>query len=162
MNKQVSWNYSDRIYEILNENFERIRLRLDVKTLDEYYNPSQVDSQLFAQNQRQFMQSTENLTIKTTNDNRTFTDLNLRMSKRSLQTTISTFKIDYTLVNRVELNWPLLFTHIIVRLKSSIIYHFITIRFEFQENSSTSLTDVERLAVGRLIELLPPFFNEKQ
>jgi hypothetical protein len=65
-------------------------------------------------------------------------------------------------VNRVELNWPLLFTHIIVRLKSSIIYHFITLRFEFQETSSSSLTDTERLAVGRLIQLLPAFFNEKK
>lgn len=65
-------------------------------------------------------------------------------------------------MNRVELNWPILFTHIIVRLKSSIIYHFITLRFEFQGNSSSSLTDTERLAVGKLIELLPPFFNEKK
>ncbi len=65
-------------------------------------------------------------------------------------------------MSRVELNWPILFTHIIVRLKSSIIYHFITLRFEFQGNSSSSLNDTERLAVGRLIELLPPFFNEKK
>ncbi len=65
-------------------------------------------------------------------------------------------------MNRVELNWPILFTHIIVRLKSSIIYHFVTLRFEFQANASSSLTDPERLAVGKLIELLPPFFNEKK
>ncbi len=50
----------------------------------------------------------------------------------------------------------------IVHLKSSIIYHFITLRFEFQGNASSSLTDTERLAVGKLIELLPPFFNEKK
>ncbi|CAF4748385.1 unnamed protein product, partial [Rotaria sp. Silwood2] len=67
-----------------------------------------------------------------------------------------------SLVNRIELNWPILFTHVIVRLKSSIIYHLITLRFEFQSNSSSSLTDTERLAVGRLIELLASSFNEKQ
>jgi hypothetical protein len=65
-------------------------------------------------------------------------------------------------VSRVELNWPMLFTHIIVRLKSSIMYHFVTLRFEFQASSSASLTDTERLSVGKLIELLPPFFNEKK
>ncbi len=65
-------------------------------------------------------------------------------------------------MNLIELDWPALFTHIIVRLKSSIIYHFVTLRFEFQGNSSTSLTDTERLAVGKIIELLPPFFNEKK
>jgi hypothetical protein len=64
-------------------------------------------------------------------------------------------------VNRVELDWPILFTHIIVQLKSSIIYHFVTLRFEFQANSSSSLTDTERLAVGKLIELLSSFFIEK-
>jgi hypothetical protein len=64
-------------------------------------------------------------------------------------------------VNRVELDWPILFTHIIVQLKSSIIYHFVTLRFGFQANSSSSLTDTERLAVGKLIELLSSFFIEK-
>ncbi len=64
-------------------------------------------------------------------------------------------------MNRVQLDWPILFTHIIVQLKSSIIYHFVTLRFEFQANSSSSLTDTERLAVGKLIELLSSFFIEK-
>ncbi len=64
-------------------------------------------------------------------------------------------------MNRVQLDWPILFTHIIVQLKSSIIYHFVTLRFEFQANSSSSLTDTERLAVGKLIESLSSFFIEK-
>ncbi|UJR33490.1 hypothetical protein I4U23_020935 [Adineta vaga] len=123
---------------------------------------SQSDSQLYTQYQRHFMQSTENLNINSNNSNRAFTDLNLRMSKRSIHSNIPTLKIDYTLVTRIDLNWSLLFAHIIAQLKSSIIYHFVTLRFEFQSNSSTSLTDEERLAVGKLIELLPPFFNEKK
>lgn len=65
-------------------------------------------------------------------------------------------------MNRVELNWPILFTHIIIRLKSSIIYHFVTLRFEFQANASSSLNDTERLAVGKLIELLSSIFNERK
>ena len=56
----------------------------------------------------------------------------------------------------------MLFTHLIVRLKLSIIYHFITLRFEFQSNASSSLTDKERLAVGKLVELLPPFSNDRK
>ncbi|CAF0739021.1 unnamed protein product [Rotaria sp. Silwood1] len=160
-NKQVCSQGVYNIVEILNENFEKIRLRLNIKTLDEYYNISQSYSQLFTQ-QQQFAQSTETLNIKSTNDDRAFTDLNLRVSKRSLHTTMQTFKIDYSLVNRTELNWPILFTHIIVRLKPSIIYHLVTLRFEFQSNSSSSLNDTERLAVGKLIQLLASFFNEKQ
>jgi len=68
---------------------------LDVKTLDEYYNTSQSYSQLFTQNQRQFSQSTENVIANPKNDDRTFTDLNLRLSKLNLRTKLPTFKIDY-------------------------------------------------------------------
>ncbi|CAF4073615.1 unnamed protein product [Rotaria sp. Silwood2] len=161
--EQISSQCVYNIFEVLSENFEKIRLRLNIKTLDEYYNISQSYSQLsIQQQQHQFAQSTENLNTKSTNDDRAFTDINLRVSKRSLHTTVQTFKIDNSLVNRIELNWPILFTHVIVRLKSSIIYHLITLRFEFQSNSSSSLTDTERLAVGRLIELLASSFNEKQ
>ena len=66
------------------------------------------------------------------------------------------------LVNRIELDWPLLFNHLIVRLKPSLIYHFITLRLEFQGSISTQLVDTERLYVGKLIELLPLFLNEKK
>ncbi len=66
-----------------------------MKTLDEYYNTSQSYSHLFTQQQRQFAHSTENLNTSSTSDNRGFTDLNLRISKRSFHTVISTFKIDY-------------------------------------------------------------------
>ncbi|CAF0727926.1 unnamed protein product [Adineta ricciae] len=160
--EQISGKNRDHICEILTENFERIRLCLGVKTLDGYYNNSLSDSQLYTPYPPNFMHSTESLNLISSNSNRAFTDLNLRMSKRSINSTTPMFKINYALVNRVVLNWPLLFTHIIAQLKSSIIYHFVTLRFEFQSNSSTSLTDEERLAVGRLIELLPPFFNEKK
>jgi hypothetical protein len=68
---------------------------LDVKTLDEYYNTFQSYSQLFTQNQRQFTQSTENVVVNPKNDDRTFTDLNLRLSKLNLRTKLPTFKIDY-------------------------------------------------------------------
>ncbi|CAF1007164.1 unnamed protein product [Rotaria sordida] len=162
-NEQTRSQYMFNICEILNENFEKIRLRLNVKALDEYYNIPKSYSQLYTQRQQQqFAQSTETLNIKSTNDDRAFTDLNLRGSKRSLHSIIQTFKIDCSLVNRIELNWPILFTHIIARLKPSIIYHLVTLRFEFQTNSSSSLTDAERLAVGKLIQLLTSFSNEKQ
>ncbi len=68
---------------------------MDVKTLDEYYNTFQSYSQLFTQNQRQFTQSTENVVVNPKNDDRTFTDLNLRLSKLNLRTKLPTFKIDY-------------------------------------------------------------------
>jgi hypothetical protein len=68
---------------------------LDVKTLDEYYNTSQSYSQLFTQNQRQFTQSTEKAVVNPKTDDRSFTDLNLRLSKLNLRTKLPTFKIDY-------------------------------------------------------------------
>jgi hypothetical protein len=64
-----------------------------MKTLDEYYNTSQSYSQLFSQ--RQFAHSTENLSKNPTDDDRVFTDLNLRISKRSVNIILPTFKIDY-------------------------------------------------------------------
>jgi hypothetical protein len=76
---------------------EKIRLRLDIKTLDECYNTSPSYSQLFSQ--RQFAQSTENLNKNPTKDDRAFTDLNLRISKRSFHTINPTFKIDYVCLN---------------------------------------------------------------
>lgn len=95
--------------EILSENFERICLRLDVKSLDEYYNTSHSYSQLFTQQQRQFANSTENLNVTPTNDDRAFTDLNLRISKRSLHRIIPTFKIDYVCLHYFYTKLKLIF-----------------------------------------------------
>ncbi|CAF4327481.1 unnamed protein product [Rotaria socialis] len=139
---------------MLNGNLDKIRVDLGIKTLDEYYNVSQTYTHLLSlQQQQQDAYSTENLSIRPTNDESSFTDLSMRGPKRSLHR---------ALVNRIELNGPILFTHIITRLKSSIIYHLITLRFEFQANSSSSLTDSERLVLGKLIELLTSCFSEKQ
>lgn len=74
-----------------------------MKSLDEYYNTSHSYSQLYTQQQRQFAHSTENLNVIPTNDDRAFTDLNLRISKRSYQTTIPTFKIDYVCLNSIKI-----------------------------------------------------------
>ncbi|CAF1018321.1 unnamed protein product [Rotaria magnacalcarata] len=162
-NEQKDLQSTYNTFERLNENLDKIRLYLDVKTLYEYYNVSQACTHLLSQQQQQqYANSTENLSMRPTNDGSSFTDLNMRESKRSIHRVIQTFKIDYALVNRIQLNWPILFTHIITRLKSSIIYHLITLRFEFQANSSSSLTDPERLVLGKLIELLTSCFSEKQ
>lgn len=66
------------------------------------------------------------------------------------------------LVNRIELDWPILFTNFIAQLKPSIIYHFVTLRFEFQAHAASSLNDTERSAVKKLTELLAPMLDEKQ
>ncbi|CAF3307237.1 unnamed protein product [Rotaria socialis] len=162
-NEQKNLQSTYNTFEMLNGNLDKIRVDLGIKTLDEYYNVSQTYTHLLSlQQQQQDAYSTENLSIRPTNDESSFTDLSMRGPKRSLHRVIQTFKIDYALVNRIELNGPILFTHIITRLKSSIIYHLITLRFEFQANSSSSLTDSERLVLGKLIELLTSCFSEKQ
>ncbi len=69
-----------------------------MKTLDEYYNTSHSYSHLFTQQQRQFAYSTENLNAIPANDDRAFTDLNLRISKRNFHTVKSSFKIDYVVL----------------------------------------------------------------
>jgi hypothetical protein len=87
------------IVELLSENFERICSHLDVKSLDEYYNTSSSYSHLFTQQRRTFANSTENLNTSSIGDDRGFTDLNLRISKRSYHAVISAFKIDYVSLN---------------------------------------------------------------
>jgi hypothetical protein len=65
------------------------------------------------------------------------------------------------LVHRVQLDWIRLFTHLIARLKSNVIYHLVTLRFELQASSALSLNNDERLVVGELLEFLPRFLNER-
>ena len=66
-----------------------------MKSLDEYYNTSPTYSSLFTQQQRTFAHSTENLNTSSASDERAFTDLNLRVSKRSYHAVMAPFKIDY-------------------------------------------------------------------
>lgn len=99
-NDQTSLSSSYNLFEILKQNLEKIRIHLDVKTLDEYYNLTQSYSPFLLQ-QQQYTQSTENLSINPGNDESSFTDLNLRGSKRSLHRLTQTFKIDYVNIIRM-------------------------------------------------------------
>ncbi len=79
-----------------------------MKSLDEYYNTSHSYSQLLTQQQRPFAHSTENLDVTSTDDDRAFTDLNLRISKRSFQI-LPAFKIDYVCLNYFNTKLKIIF-----------------------------------------------------
>ncbi|CAF1685933.1 unnamed protein product, partial [Didymodactylos carnosus] len=63
--------------------------------------------------------------------------------------------------NRLDFQWTDLFVHFVSKLKLNVIYHHVTLRFELQPDSSSFLTDSERVVVGNLLELLPKFCKKQ-